>query len=179
MVLNYLGFGNVYLKKKNYPLALDYFKKAMQECIETNNHREGERANYRIALVSQKLSRPDSSIYYAKKGLAEAQLISYKGGILESGMLLSELYEPIDTKESFLYYKLAVSARESLFGAGNMQAIQTMIADDEARRKEVENAKIAYQNQLKQYALLANSVNNRVSCSFSISKANKVIAQIF
>jgi two-component system NtrC family sensor kinase len=154
MVLTYLGFGNVYLKMKNYPLALDYFKKAIQECIKTNDHREGERANCSIALTYQKLNRPDSSIYYAKRGLVEAQLISYKQGILESGLLLSELYESIDTNEAFRYYKLAVEARESLFGAGNMQAIQTMIADDEARRKEVENAKIAYQNQLKQYALL-------------------------
>ena len=129
--------------------------KLCSSIIKTNNHREGERANYGIALVYQKLNRPDSSIYYAKKGLAEAQLISYKQGILESGLLLSELYESIDTKESFRYYKLAVDARESLFGAGNMQAIQTMIAGDEARRKEVENAKITYQIQLKQYALLA------------------------
>ena len=151
----YLGFGNVYLKKKNYPLALDYFKKTIQECIKTNNHREGERANCRIAEIYQKLNRPDSSIYFAKRGLAEAQLISYKQGILESGLLLSELYEPIDTKEAFRYYKLAVDARESQFGAGNMQAIQTMIADEEARLKEEENAKIAYQNQLKLYALLA------------------------
>jgi two-component system NtrC family sensor kinase len=153
--LNYLGFGNAYLKKKKYPLALDYFRKANQVCVKTNNHREGGGANCRIAQIYQKLNQPDSSIYYAKKGLAEAQLISYKQGILESGLLLSELYESIDTKESFRYYKLAVEARESLFGAGNMQAIQTMIADDETRRKEVEDAKIEYQNQLKQYALLA------------------------
>ncbi len=158
IVLTYLGFGNVYLKKKNYPLALDYFKKAMQVCIKMNNHREGERANYRIALVYEELNQPDSSIYYAKRGLAEAQVISYKQGILESGLLLSELYESINTKEALRYYKLAIAAKESLFGAGNMQTIQAMIADDEARRKEVENAKIAYRSQLKQYALLAGLV---------------------
>ncbi len=154
LILNHLGFGNVYLKKKNYPLALDYFKKAMQDCIKMNNHRESAAANNRTALVYQKLNQLDSSIYYAQRGLAEAQLVSYKQGILQSGMLLSELYERIDAKEAFRYYKLAVEARESLFGAGNLQALQAMIADDEAKRKEVENAKIAYQNQIKQYALL-------------------------
>jgi hypothetical protein len=35
IVLNYLGFGNAYLKKKKYPLALGYFRKANKECIKT------------------------------------------------------------------------------------------------------------------------------------------------
>jgi two-component system NtrC family sensor kinase len=155
MELNYLGFGDLYVKKTNYPLALNYYKNAIALSIKNNNHREGAIANNSIALVFQKLNQPDSSIHYAKKGLAEAQLVSYKMGILESGLLLSKLYESTDTKEAFRYYKVAVEAKENLYGAGNMQAIQTMIADDETRRKEIENTKIEYQNQLKQYALLA------------------------
>ena len=39
-----------------------------------------------------------------------------------------------------------------------MQAIQALVAHEEERQKEIEAAKIAYQNQLKQYALLAGLV---------------------
>jgi len=69
--------------------------------------------------------------------------------------MLSELYDSINPKEALQYYKIASAAKDSLFGAGNIQTIQTLIAKEEARQKEVETAKAAYQNKLKQYGLLA------------------------
>ena len=47
-----------------------------------------------------------------------------------------------------------------------MQAIQALVAHEEERQKEIEAAKIAYQNQLKQYALLAGLVMLLVTAFF-------------
>ncbi|MBL7723947.1 MAG: two-component sensor histidine kinase [Chitinophagaceae bacterium] len=69
--------------------------------------------------------------------------------------MLSELYDSINPKEALRYYKIASAAKDSLFGAGNIQTIQTLIAKEEARQKEVEITRTAYQNRLKQYGLLA------------------------
>ena len=84
-----------------------------------------------------------------------AQLIDYKKGILDNSSLLAEIYETKDTKEALRYLKMANVAKESIFGAGNIQAIQTLIAQEEARQKEIEDAKLAYDNKLRQYGLLA------------------------
>jgi signal transduction histidine kinase len=100
-------------------------------------------------------NQPDSSIAYAKKGLQYGKINSYKKGILFSSTILAEYYDSIDTKQALYYYKIAVAAKDSLFGAGNIQTIQSLVSKEEARQKEIEQAKAAYQNQLKLYGLLA------------------------
>ena len=91
---------------------------------------------------------------YAKNGLKYGQLASYKKGILFSSNILAELYDTKDPTEALRYYKIASTAKDSLFGAGNIKTIQTLVAEDEAKQKEIEGAKVAYENQMKQYGLL-------------------------
>jgi two-component system NtrC family sensor kinase len=82
-------------------------------------------------------------------------LISKKKTILEAAALLSELYEQKDTKESLHYLKISDAYKDTLFGAGNIEAIQTLVAQEEEHQKEIAVAKISYQNKMKQYALFA------------------------
>ena len=74
---------------------------------------------------------------------------------MNNSSLLAEIYETTNANQALRYLKMANAAKESIFGAGNIQAIQTLIAQEEARQKEIENAKLAYENQLKQYGLFA------------------------
>lgn len=73
----YLTYGNVYTKLGNYPLALSYYKKNLALNIENNNHQTTARTLVAMARLFQKQNQADSSIFYAKKGLAEAQLVLY------------------------------------------------------------------------------------------------------
>ncbi len=148
-------FGNIYAKLGNDSLALDYYRKGIIYASKNNNQYQAALTFIDAAKLYKKENKTDSSIYYAKRSLETAQLISFKKGIFEASTLLSQLYDNKDTKEAFHYYKLATTTKDSLFGAGNMQALQAMIAQEEARQKEIETTKITYQNQLKQYALLA------------------------
>ena len=148
-------YGNVYSKLGEYPLALSYYKKNLALTIKNNNHQNTARTFVEMARLFQKQNQADSSIYYAKKGLAEAQLVSHKQMIFENSTLLSALYEQKDTKEAFRYYKLATITKDSLFGAGNIQAMQLLVAQEEARQTEIIAERVAYHNQLKQYVMLA------------------------
>ncbi len=150
------SFGWIEIHSGNNGLALDYFKQGIQLALLFNDHRNGAYNYNEIAKLFQKMNHSDSCIYYAKKGLAQGQKGPYNIRILESSILLSEAYKSKnDFKQAYQYQELMVKTKESLYGAGNIQAMQTMIADDEARRKEVEDEKIANQNKLKQYGLLA------------------------
>ena len=147
-------FGNIYAKKGNKELALHYYNKGIQDGLKLNDFRTISFIHADAAGMFRRLNETDSSIAYAKKGVEYGQRASYKKGILFSSTILSELYDSIDPKMALHYYKIAAAAKDSLFGAGNIQTIQSLINNEEARQKEIELAKAAYQNQLKQYGLL-------------------------
>jgi two-component system, NtrC family, sensor kinase len=149
----FYGLGEIEARKGNHFPAMAYFQKAL-DLLDSNSHRSLSKIYMSIANLYKNKNQRDSSIYFAKKALKESQPIFLKLKIIEASTLLSELYENISDKESYDYYKLATATKESLFGAGNIQAIQEMIALEEERQKEVERANAAFQNQLKQYALL-------------------------
>ncbi|GAB4041358.1 tetratricopeptide repeat-containing sensor histidine kinase [Spirosoma gilvum] len=156
--LIYRNIGIIYFKQKNFRKALTYWEMARQLAQPLGEYRTLAIVNFLSASVYRELHQRDSCLYFAKISLVNAQRITYGRGILDAAALLSELYEPTDARESLRYYKLAAAAKESLFGAGNIQAIQEMIAQEQVRQREVEQAKVDYQNQLRLYSLLAGVV---------------------
>jgi two-component system NtrC family sensor kinase len=149
----YETLGNIEMKSGNNTEALNFYQKGLQIAIKNNERRASAGAYNKIATFYKKIKQPDSGIYYAMKGFDESQLISQKKTLQEAAALLSELYEQKDTKESLRYLKIADAFKDSLFGAGNLQSIQTLVTREEEHQKEIAAEKIKYQNQLKQYAL--------------------------
>jgi len=147
--------GNIQTQKNNQPLALSYYQQGIEAGLKLNDYRTISYICSDAAAMFKYFNQPDSSIAYAKKGLQYGKINSYKKGILFSSTILAEYYDSIDTKQALYYYKIAVAAKDSLFGAGNIQTIQSLVSKEEARQKEIEQAKAAYQNQLKLYGLLA------------------------
>ena len=150
------NLGTIQSKLGNNQLALDYIKQSVQATKKNNDLRNASLAYNQIAEVFLKMNQVDSCIFYAKKGLENGQMGPFNIRILESSTLLSEAYKnKNEFIQAYKYQDLMVKTKEKLYGSGNIQAMQKMIADDEARRKEIENAKLEYNNQLRQYALLA------------------------
>jgi two-component system, NtrC family, sensor kinase len=148
-------FGNIYVKKGDRQLALAYYTKGIETSLKLNDFRTASFIYADAARMFRQANQPDSAVAYAKKGVMYGQMASYKKGILFSSTMLSELYDSINPEEALRYYKIASAVKDSLVGAGNIQTIQTLIAKEEARQKEVETAKATYRNKLKQYGLLA------------------------
>ena len=147
--------GNIEMKSGNRDRALSYYQQSLQVAIQNNEHRASASAYNKIASFYKIVNQPDSGIYYARKGLEEAELISHKKTILEAATLLSELYEQKDAKESLKYLKIANTYKDSLFSTGNIQIIQALVDKEKEHQKDIEAAKSRYQDQLKQYAFIA------------------------
>jgi signal transduction histidine kinase len=173
--------GNIQSKKDNQSLAMNYYRQGIEAGLKLNDYRTISYICSDAAAMFKYFNQPDSSIAYAKKGLEYGKINSYKKSILFSSTILSEYYDSIDAKQALYYYKIAAAAKDSLFGAGNMQTIQSLVSKEEARQKEIEQAKAAYQNKLKLFGLLAGLLvfsiiafiqfrNNRQK-----QKANKVL----
>jgi signal transduction histidine kinase len=73
---------------------------------------------------------------------------------MEAGILLAELYEKKDINESLRYYKIANAAKDSMYGIGKVQALQTITLNVQEHQRELERAKTAYENKVRQYALI-------------------------
>ena len=147
-------WGNIKMKMLNKAEALHFYQKSLQVSLENNERRTSSSAYIKLASFYKNNNQTDSAIYYAKKGLEESELISQKKTIQDAAALLSSLYEPTDIKESLRYLKIADVYKDSLFGANSLQAIQTLVTQSEEHQKEIADAKINYQNKLKQYGLI-------------------------
>ncbi|MEO6405043.1 MAG: ATP-binding protein [Ferruginibacter sp.] len=153
--LVYAALGDIQMKSGKNVEALKFYKQSLQSSLTNNERRASASAYNKIAIFFSLVNQSDSAIYYATKGLEESTLISKKKTIQEAAALLSELYESTDAKASLRYLKIADAYKDSLFGTGNLQAVQTLVAHEEQRQKEIEATKIEYQNKFKQYALMA------------------------
>jgi len=153
--LVYQTLGDVRFKSGNIEDAFNFYQKGLLVALANNERRSSASLYNKIAMFYKDLKKPDSAIYYAKKGLEVSESISQKKTILEAAQLLSALYEQENPQEAFRYLKIADAYKDSLFGTSDIQAIQVLVTQQEEHQKEIAAAKINYQNQLKQYALFA------------------------
>ena len=156
--LVYKTVGDIHLKSGNKQEALSNYQKSLQIAIANNERRASGQAYYTIARFYKLLNKPDSGIYYALNALKVAQSISQKKTIMESTALLSDFYELIDPQRSLEYLRTSVVYKDSLFGAGNLQAIEVLADQQEEYQKQIINARAQYKNQLRQYAFLTGLV---------------------
>ena len=150
------NMATIEIKNGNRSLALRYFKESIDAAEYLKDYWVASFTYAEMANMYKDEGRADSSIHYAKKGLEYAQNASSPKGVLTCSNILAEMFEPTNPVEALRYYKIASKVKEGMFGAGNLQAIQELVAQEDARQQEIATAKAAYQSQLKQYGLLAS-----------------------
>jgi two-component system NtrC family sensor kinase len=147
--------GRIQFDIGNHRKAFEYVHKAILINKEENDHRTLASSYLEIAHFFKKINRLDSSIYYAKNALTEAQFVGAKKSILEAGNLLAELYDSRSVKEALYYNKIVKALNEELYGATKVLDLQKIMADEQTRQQEIEVRRIASENQLKLIALLS------------------------
>ena len=149
--------GKLQFQMGNQQLAMEYLQKSIQSHIQNNQGRALSEAYNIYAGFFKKRNQPDSAIYYAKKGLAEAQYISYKQEILLASNILAEEYESTDISEAYKYLNIAKTVNEELYGAKKVQSLQKLISEEQERQRKIEAENIAYQNRLRMNAFLGST----------------------
>ena len=150
-----LNTGQVQFQLGNRPMAFECLQKCIQIISKNTNHLAGSNVYNALANFFKQMKLPDSCIYYAKKGLAEAQTMNFKRNISIISSLLAEQYESKDIRESLYYLKIAKSANNEVYNANKTMSLLKTMSDEQKRQRLVEAQKIAYQNKVKQYSLLA------------------------
>ncbi len=145
--------GSIQAKKGNYGQALSLYTEGISLAKKNNDLVVSSKIYAGLSIVFTKINKRDSAIFYAQKSFENAQQVSFKKGIILSGNLLSDLYGSSQPVEALRYYKIAASTKDSLFGVNNIQTIQDLVAREEGRQKELDDARISYHNRLKLYGL--------------------------
>ncbi len=157
LTLNKRLRGNIALKRKELPLAIEYYRESYLAAIAESSFRDAATVSNAMALVFKKFNQPDSAIFYAKQGLKYGETLAYKNRVLAASSLLAELYAASDPKEAVKYYQIASAAKDSLYGVQKIQQLQSSTMKEQERQTEIEAARIANQNKIRQYALLAGA----------------------
>jgi two-component system NtrC family sensor kinase len=145
--------GDVQAMKNIKNKAAEWYHKGIQQALSLNDFRTTSFIYSNMAGMYRKFNIVDSAIICAEQGVLYGQKTSYQKGILLSANLLSQIYDSIDPVKALEYHKIAAAAKDSLFGAGNIQTIQALVSKEETRQKELESTKSAYQNRLRLYGL--------------------------
>ena len=151
----FMTIGEMQFQFGNRPIAFAYMQKAIQINQKNNYHRALSSTYYSIANLFKQMNLTDSCIYYAKKGLDEAYKMKYLREVSRNSNLLAEQYQLKDINEALYYFKIAKSADDELYSVKQIMSLQKTISDEQERQHKIETQKIAYQNRVKQYSLLA------------------------
>ena len=152
---NLITLGRIQLDKGNVQPALNYFQQSLSAGYLIDQYFFTSTANLEIAEIYQQAGPRDSCIYYAQRALDDAQKNGSGLSIAEVSIFLSSLYEKNNLELALRYHKMAVAALEKINKLDNLNAIQNLMAfDEEERQFEIATAQAAYQNQVRQYALL-------------------------
>jgi tetratricopeptide (TPR) repeat protein len=129
--------GDINFQIGHTALALEYYRLSAGLAIK-NNDQIGLADTYNsIAALYKKSLGSDSSVFYAKLALDRAQKAMYPEGIYNAGNLLNQNYRGKDEHLELLYFKIAATAKDSLFSAEKVKQMQTLSFNEAARQQEI------------------------------------------
>ena len=148
-----INLAKIHNKSGNTDLALAYLHQSLAEAFEKDKF---ILSYLSMAQLYQQIDKPDSSIHYAKQSLEMAQEGRFYAYAIDAGVLLSGIYEKADLQKALAYNRMAIMYKDSLYNQGREIALENLSAFDEQERQyEIETARTAYRNQMKQYVLIA------------------------
>jgi two-component system, NtrC family, sensor kinase len=148
-------FGRLQFLMGRHDIGISYLHQSIEIFEDNKDHYSTSDACRIIASCFKEINEIDSSIYYGRRALEEARSIDYKTSILLASKLLAEAYESTDLRQAIYFRKVFDSTNDVLYGANKVKGLQKTLSDEEDRQRRIEAERIAYQNRLKEYSLIA------------------------
>jgi len=131
------GLGIVQLNMGHKELALDYYREALRNGISYNDTTGLSTTYLSIAKLYDASVQRDSSISYAKLSMFHSQRACILGNVIESGKLLSKLYQSKNENETALHcLQISMAANDSLFSRERTMQIQNLLFNETERQNE-------------------------------------------
>jgi len=149
-------FGQIYLKKAKYPLAKQYFTDAIRESQQPNNSASLALAYLGIGEALSFMGDLDSSLWYAKRGLAISEISQTPDLLAKAYASLSSIYKLRNNMDSaFFYQGLAMAEKDSINSVEKLNQFQNIGFDEQLKVQQLEKEKIENRNKIRTYGMLA------------------------
>jgi signal transduction histidine kinase len=149
-----LFLARIHSKLNHDSLAFHYYRRGIKEFSEIRQWKRLAGSYNGIAELFKKTSATDSALYYATQALAVAQKKRFNKEILQSYLLLSDLYSKTDPAKAFNYLHLAITSKDSLYNQEKQRQILSYKFNEELQQRETEKLHAEYKNQIRIYILL-------------------------
>ncbi len=149
------SLGDCLFRRGNRDTAFNYLHESIAGSIALHDYFTQAEACAVMSRFFKTTQQPDSSIYYAKKGLDAAKAMAYELGVYKNSKLLAEEYEQLSVQEALYYRKMYDSVNESMYGAKKMQDLQKTLAEEQHRQQQIQEEQIEKESRLKQYGFIA------------------------
>lgn len=170
----YTNLGGVQSKMGNAPLAVSYFKMAINHPLTSQNLRYLNLAYTGLAEHFQRFHQIDSCLLYAKKAIESVNNTSFFYLSSKPALLLSDIYEKTNCDSTLKYTKIFKVASDSLNNNRTNQQIQLMTFDEDLRQRELVIDKLKAKEERKQniqYALIALGIIILLSLYLLLSRS--------
>jgi two-component system NtrC family sensor kinase len=148
--------GNAWLIKGNYATAKINISRSIRENTQQNFTAALTHSFLSLADLFIKQNNNDSSIYYAKKAWVLTKITNDLSDAVIADNTLSTVFKLRKNIDSaYKYQSLALSAKDSLNNADRAKQFQNIGFTEQLRVQQLEEEKIAVQNKVRTYAMLA------------------------
>ena len=149
------NLANVNARAKNYSLALDYYRQSLPYSKSINDNSAISSVYLEMAEVFKKINELDSSLIYAHQSLDLSQEANNIQNIYGSNALLSELYNKKNLQKSYLYYRQAMIAKDSMFNQQKAKQVENVSFIENLKKQELIDQEKELKNRQSYMALLA------------------------
>ncbi len=156
------NLGDIALQKGDRAQAKKYYDEGLNISTQLNTFSSIVRINARLLQFHKKEGNKDSVLYYALKNIetvrAMGAIASVSGNI---GIAYEQLYQGYELNgrhdSAYKYAALALVTKDSLANnrIRSLAEFQSLSFSEQRRLQEMENDKVAYQNRIRTYFLLA------------------------
>lgn len=143
--------GNAYKLNGNRVEALRFYKKGIAEANVDNDIRNLTMNNLFLAAFYSELKESDSAMKYSYDAIKGANIVSFRKGVYDASLLLSEVYKNKNQPDSaFKYLSKAMIEKDNLMGFERLKELQRIVLDEQELHRLADEKR----NSQRQYALL-------------------------
>ncbi|MDA3943448.1 MAG: tetratricopeptide repeat protein, partial [Bacteroidetes bacterium] len=154
-----LNMGLTYFKRGDYEKARTYYVKAINTSLETDNTRILGSIYLELAALFLKINLPDSSLFYARKGLHVSNETKLPQLALMAYRMLTKNFDKTGFIDSAYYYQtLSILSSDSMFSEEKIIHMQNLEFSEQLRQNELKEEHEKYQNKVRTRALLSGMV---------------------
>jgi two-component system, NtrC family, sensor kinase len=153
------NFGEIYLEKRELPIAKRYYNESIPFAIAINDYQVLSMDLLGLAKIYKSTNRLDSAAHYGRRAFVIAERNRFLKEAYMNADFLKDVFKSAGRDDSALkYLEQSLAARDSLYNLENVKKIQNLRLQEQERQQEIEAATVDLQNKIRFYSVLVASL---------------------